>query len=1429
MPSVTTEPQRLLHIAHASQDQAWVRGVLVPALGLTEGQYWTRSEDELGAPKLAELERAVTACRYTLLVTSGAGRVDQWAQFGAELAQLLGVEEGKPRLLLVARDFAPGSEPARELLPLHQRCLVSFDCSDEQRTPRALEALAAQLALTTTETSRTECPYPGLRMFGDGDPSSMFNRTDLFFGRDREAGEILDKLRRDGRVLLVGPSGCGKSSLVRARVLGPLRHGADAMVISVARPGPRPDVALRTALDAIDPRVGAAIDAYLSSRDEPAARRTLEAAAGGPKRLLHVDQLEEVFVDGAERSGARAQFFARLAAAGRVPGMHILLGMRADFYGDLMRSPAWDDFKAHRVELAPLRGSALREAITRPAAAVGVHVEVDLVERLVREADRDRAAEALPLLQVALEQLWAYREWRYLSLASYRRLVGGAGTIDDERRGLDVVLAHHADATIDALDEVARVLARRVLIDLVQLGEGRPDTRRRCTVSELRRAGDDPTALARVLEELSARRLIAIGAESSAATAVQAVALSSTSVAAALAERHIDLAHDALITGWPALAGWIAERRDQLRTQRRLEARASGGLLAASELPEFTHWVAWIATPAGQALGASEALRALVRRSVAARQRFIGGVVAVIIALAVAAAIATWQRRIAVDNAAAARQQLARNYARSASLLAQTPGMGLASRVLALEAVLPELLAGRAPPPELYAGLGDALASYRSIVLGGHSARVLDGAWAPDGQSVATAGSDGILRVWDRASGRLLWSEAANTGELDCVVYGPDGTRLVTCGTTGATLWDPVGHRAIARLPGHSDAVASATFSSDGSRIATTDLAGLAQVWRAQDGGRVAELRGPKQWVRSAAFTPDGAQLVTASGDQAARVWDVATSKLVRELPHDDQVREVAMVPHHPLIATLDHGRVTLWPVAGGEPWRLEPTPGVTSIRFSPGGERFATAASDRLIRVYTTPLDAADAAHETPLLITSPVDVDDAVFSPDATYLVARSADGTSRVWTAFEGALVHELIGHRGQTMGARFSPDGAALLSVGVDATGRIWQLEQDLAMRDLGAGDTGERLGMITRARFSADGTRLFTTHTDGHARLWDPRDGHLLGTIGAHDSWMSDATLVDGGRALVTVGHDGLGGRWDVATGARRATLRGHRKEIYCVVPAPGDRTITGGGDATVRLWGADGTLIRTADSADGAIFDATPSPDGERVVTFGEGHRAQLWNARTLEAIATLPRPVTDAAFSPDGTAIATAANDGSVALWNGRTGAPARQVQPVMDELRTIGFTPDGALVVSGHDDGSLRIWSLPDLTLVRTIPAHRSQVTAVSFAPGLRVASGGNDGFARVFDLATGAALLGFHEPEPVRRVVVAPDGSRLVVVTADAAHLDTLDPADLAALACDDILPVAAIAVEDRDRVTATALCRRWLEVHPVAHRGAPPGAR
>jgi tetratricopeptide (TPR) repeat protein len=654
--------QPLLNICHASADYGWVHGRMLPALGLEDRQYRTRADDSQGELQLDEIRRAVEECRFTVLVASSAARWDRLAQFAASLAQHAALEQATPRLIIIARDFAFGSEAERMRLSLDQRALVGLDCSDEARTTEALARLRKLLALVEPVDQPPACPYPGLARF------TAANR-DLLFGRDGDRRALVQRIRaRHSRILVVGPSGSGKSSLIHAAVLPEL--SPEEHVIYMVPRGGALDVALCATVDALDVAgLGAALERYAHAvRDATgaqveAARAQLRAlsAPDARHRLVVVDPLEEVFTE--DDPAVRAVVLALLSGLWSLPWCTVILCMRADFYGALMVEPCWRELEASQYAVTGLDETGLRDAIVEPARRAGVHVDAALVERLIREIDRDRSSMALPLLQVALKELWTQLRWRYLTLADYERIM------NHRQRGLAAVLAVHAEAVMQALVQPDdRAVAQRVVLDLVHLGEGRPHTRRQRTFDELRRSSDAPAQLERVLDALADGRLVttsdggrvAVSGHLGAAS-VHDPKADSDEHALTFGERHIDLAHDALITGWPALARWIAEHRDQLRTQRRLEARAATrALLGSDELPQVLSWISWTATPAGHAFGASEALRHLVRRSVVARRFRRGAFVAGAIAVVTAALVFGLQTRMLREERTKTQQSISK-------------------------------------------------------------------------------------------------------------------------------------------------------------------------------------------------------------------------------------------------------------------------------------------------------------------------------------------------------------------------------------------------------------------------------------------------------------------------------------------------------------------------------------------------------------------------------------------------------------------------------------------------------------------------------------------------------------------------------------------------------------------------------------------------
>src|SRR5205807_1574697 len=64
-------------------------------------------------------------------------------------------------------------------------------------------------------------------------------------------------------------------------------------------------------------------------------------------------------------------------------------------------------------------------------------------------------------------------------------------------------------------------------------------------------------------------------------------------------------------------------------------------------------------------------------------------------------------------------------------------------------------------------------------------------ALSSNGKILASGGSDGTLRLWDRTTGKALRRVAVDTHGVRALAFTPDGKAVATGGASGATrLWD---------------------------------------------------------------------------------------------------------------------------------------------------------------------------------------------------------------------------------------------------------------------------------------------------------------------------------------------------------------------------------------------------------------------------------------------------------------------------------------------------------------------------------------------------------------------------------------------------------------------------------------------------------------
>jgi hypothetical protein len=150
--------------------------------------------------------------------------------------------------------------------------------------------------------------------------------------------------------------------------------------------------------------------------------------------------------------------------------------------------------------------------------------------------------------------------------------------------------------------------------------------------------------------------------------------------------------------------------------------------------------------------------------------------------------------------------------------------------------------------------------------------------FSPDGTRLATGGEDGTVVVWNTADGAEVRAITAHAAAATCLGFSPDGATLATGGGDKLVkLWNAADGAEKAKLEGHGDALWTLAWSPDGTKIVSGGADRSAKIWNTADNKELGTLAGHKDWVTSAAFNPDGSRLATASLDGVVKMWDVAS------------------------------------------------------------------------------------------------------------------------------------------------------------------------------------------------------------------------------------------------------------------------------------------------------------------------------------------------------------------------------------------------------------------------------------------------------------------------------------------------------------------------------------------------------------------------
>ncbi|MFW2340418.1 MAG: BTAD domain-containing putative transcriptional regulator, partial [Acidimicrobiia bacterium] len=427
-----------------------------------------------------------------------------------------------------------GIDPSPELARLEEQILLHDSRLQLRRRSRS----------ASTVTGPVANPFQGLRPFTE-------DEAGRFFGRDRLVAEVVRRIAEGDRLIaMVGPSGSGKSSAVRAGLIPSIRKGAvsgsDQWLIAHMLPGADPFIELEGAL------LRSTLDAPNSLADQLQTSEGLRRAAlrllpsESSRLLLVVDQFEELFTLVEDHQDRQRFLDCLVDAIGDAYGrIVVVVTLRADFYGRPLEHPEFGRRMGDGViNMVPLASDELEAAALEPARHSGVTLEPALLAELI--ADVLGQPGALPMFQFTLTELFDRRVGDTLTINTYRAIGGLRGA-----------LTKGAEDLFQQLDPADQEVAKQLFLRLVTIAEHDEWSRRRVSASELIALDTDVVGMQRVIEAFAGRRLLSLDRDQ------------------ATGHPTVEVAHEALLTGWDRLKEWIETSRDDLLRHREL-ANATG-------------------------------------------------------------------------------------------------------------------------------------------------------------------------------------------------------------------------------------------------------------------------------------------------------------------------------------------------------------------------------------------------------------------------------------------------------------------------------------------------------------------------------------------------------------------------------------------------------------------------------------------------------------------------------------------------------------------------------------------------------------------------------------------------------------------------------------------------------------------------------------